>query len=97
MAADLEGFYLHCKEVPVCDFAIMLQHQQTVQHACCVDDNCHGTLNPIAISECSPECGAVFEPFEPFEYLSYVIVGTMAEVGRRLPTARALVLESTYH
>jgi hypothetical protein len=28
-------------------------------------------------------------------YLSYAIVGTMAEVGVRRPTARALVLEST--
>ena len=31
------------------------------------------------------------------QYLSYAIVGTMAEVGVRRPTARALVLESTYH
>ena len=28
---------------------------------------------------------------------SYAIVGTMAEVGVRRPTARALVLESAYH
>jgi hypothetical protein len=28
---------------------------------------------------------------------SYAIVGTMAEVGVRRPTARALVLESSYH
>ena len=63
MSTDLEEFYLECKSIPVCDFATMLQHQQNVENVCCIDNNCHGSTTPIAISECPLTCGKTFEPF----------------------------------
>ena len=63
MAEDLEEFYLACKLIPTCDFASMIEHQQTVQQVCCTGDNCRGSTTPIAISECTVQCGQVFEPF----------------------------------